>query len=105
MHICHFAFIGSENLGDEAIFETIHRDLQQLKPESITVLSMNVERTRRLVSSANTEVLRAQSLRDTVRAIRRCDLFVCGGGGIFQDQTSIYNPARYLSRIQLSSTV
>ena len=33
-----------------------------------------------------------------------CDVFVCGGGGIFQDQTSVYNPSRYLSRIQIALT-
>jgi polysaccharide pyruvyl transferase CsaB len=100
VRICQFAFIGSENLGDEAIFQTIYRDLQTLAPERISVLSMNPGRTKLLATASNTQVLSAKSITETLRAIRDCDVFVCGGGGIFQDQTSVYNPSRYLSRIE-----
>lgn len=102
MRFCSFAFIGSENLGDEAIFESVLRDLASLGPEEIGILSMNPERTRRIARDPNMRVFPARSTRATLSAIRRCDVFVCGGGGIFQDQTSIYNPSRYLSRIQMA---
>jgi len=102
MRLCLFAFIGSDNLGDEAIFQTVYRDLQSLQPEALTVLSMDPVRTRVIANAENTQVLSARSTRDTLSAISRSDLLVCGGGGIFQDQTSIYNPSRYLARIQLA---
>jgi polysaccharide pyruvyl transferase CsaB len=105
MRICQFAFIGSDNLGDEAIFETIHRDLQTLHPAQITILSMNPARTAAIASAENTSVRDARSVRDTFQAIRESDVLVCGGGGLFQDQTSLYNPSRYLSRIQLAHTL
>ena len=35
VHLCLFAFIGSDNVGDEAIFQTIYRDRQSLRPEAI----------------------------------------------------------------------
>jgi polysaccharide pyruvyl transferase CsaB len=102
MRFCLFAFIGSENLGDEAIFESVLRDLASLGPEEIGILSMNPARTRRIAREDNMRVLAARSTRATLSAVRRCDVFVCGGGGIFQDQTSIYNPSRYLARIQMA---
>lgn len=103
MRICQFAYIGSGNLGDEALFETIYRDLQSLRPERHVVLSVNPERTRRSVFNDETSVLSSGSMIDMVRAIRGCDLFVCGGGGLFQDHTSVYNPMRYLAPIEAAS--
>jgi polysaccharide pyruvyl transferase WcaK-like protein len=103
MRVCQFAFIGSENVGDEALFETIYRDLQTLRPEQHTILSINPERTRRRISTERTSVLSSNSVIDTIRAIRACDLFVCGGGGLFQDHTSIYNPMRYLAPIEAAN--
>ncbi len=102
MRLCLFAFIGSDNLGDEAIFQTVYRDLQELRPEALTVMSMNPKRTRAIADAPNTRVVAAGLWRETLSAIRECDVLVCGGGGIFQDQTSIYNPSRYLARIQLA---
>lgn len=99
LRVCQFAFIGSDNLGDEAIFEAVHSAIQSFDPERVTVLSMSPERTRRLALKPNTRVLSARSLVDTLQAIRDSDVFVCGGGGLFQDHTSIYNPLRYLSRV------
>jgi polysaccharide pyruvyl transferase WcaK-like protein len=102
VRLCLFAFIGSDNLGDEAIFQTVYRDLQGLAPETLTVMSMDPERTRAIAAAPNARVVPAGFSRDTLSAIRHCDVLVCGGGGIFQDQTSIYNPSRYLARIQLA---
>jgi polysaccharide pyruvyl transferase WcaK-like protein len=102
VRLCLFAFIGSDNLGDEAIFQTVYRDLQSLAPETITVMSMNPERTRAIASEANARVVDARSSGGTLSALRQCDVLVCGGGGLFQDQTSVYNPSRYLARIQLA---
>lgn len=102
MRLCLFAFIGSDNLGDEAIFQTVYRDLQSLSPSELTVLSQNPAKTRSLVRDANVRVVSARLARESLSAIRGCDVFVCGGGGIFQDQTSIYNPVRYLSRLQVA---
>src|SRR5688572_22272025 len=103
MRICQFAYIGSGNIGDEALFETIYRDLQSFQPERHVVLSVNPERTRRSVFNDETTVLSSHSIIDTIRAIRACDLFVCGGGGLFQDHTSVYNPMRYLAPIEAAS--
>ena len=105
VHLCLFAFIGSDNVGDEAIFQTIYRDLQSLRPEAISILSMNPARTRAIAKSANVQVVPARLGRESLTALYGCDVFVCGGGGIFQDQTSVYNPSRYLSRIQIALTL
>ncbi|MEY4547849.1 MAG: hypothetical protein RL685_4044, partial [Pseudomonadota bacterium] len=99
MQLCLFAFIGSDNLGDEAIFEVVYASLQSLRPERLTILSMNPARTRRIATAANVRVLHARSPLDTARAISSSDLLVVGGGGMFHDHSSIYNPLRYLSRV------
>jgi polysaccharide pyruvyl transferase WcaK-like protein len=104
VHLCLFAFIGSDNVGDEAIFQTIYRDLQSLRPETISILSMNPARTRAIARSANVRVVPARFGPESLAALHGCDVFVCGGGGIFQDQTSVYNPSRYPFASGSSST-
>ncbi|MEY2933861.1 MAG: hypothetical protein RL033_4610 [Pseudomonadota bacterium] len=102
MRLCLFAFIGSDNLGDEAIFEVVYGALQSLRPERLTILSLNPERTLRIATAPNVRVMNTSSPRDTARAIGSSDALVVGGGGMFHDHSSIYNPLWYLSRVQLA---
>lgn len=80
------AFIGSKNLGDEAIFRSILDNIES-KKEDITVLTVNEEKTREF--EVNT--LYAKSIKSIIKGIRSCDVMLLGGGGIIQDQSSILN--------------
>lgn len=80
------AFIGSRNLGDEAIFTSILSQLDVDKSQ-ITALSINEDKTRKF--GVNT--LFAKRISNLLRGIRQCDVMIVGGGGIIQDQSSILN--------------
>lgn len=80
------AFIGSKNLGDEAIFKSILSNIENDK-NHITALSVNEEKTQKF----NVDTLYARSIKDNFCGIRDCDIMLIGGGGIIQDQSSILN--------------
>lgn len=80
------AFIGSRNLGDEAIFRSILSNLN-LSEYEITAASVNEEKTKKF--GVNTVFVK--DLSSLMKAIRGSDLMLVGGGGIIQDQSSILN--------------
>jgi len=92
------AFIGSRNLGDEAIFRSIITGLR-LDRSEVTALSVNEQKTREQFG-VNTRF--AKSVPQIVRAIRECDVMLVGGGGIIQDQSSILNFFLYAVQIALA---
>ncbi len=101
--ICLSAFIGSDNLGDEAIFYQIVSDLQ--KGFFINILSVNPDKTRNLIKDLNKEnfnIYRANKISQIFKAIKNSDVFICGGGGLIQDQTSVYNLLYHLSKSVLA---
>lgn len=93
---------GIRNSGDEAILKTL---LRQYGDEyDITVISKNPLYTSKMHESART----CENHRSCCNAVKNCDLFVLGGGGLLQDETTVYNVAvwlRYLSMaIRLGKT-
>lgn len=87
MKILITAFIGSDNLGDKAIFRTILREVSKPNSRQVTALSINPERTKQYGIDARY----AKSIIDIVRGIKETDVVLMGGGGIIQDQSSILN--------------
>lgn len=103
------AFIGSENLGDEAIFKAFIGQLaERLKMPRLTASSVNPDRTRSLLLRqhhkrlAEVEVAHRAWLPLT---ILRNDVCIFGGGGIIQDQSSILNLIYFLLQIQYAKLV
>jgi polysaccharide pyruvyl transferase WcaK-like protein len=92
------AFIGSRNLGDEAIFKSIINSLD-IKKAQITALSVNEEKTRLL----GIKTVLAKKFSNIKKAIQECDIMLIGGGGIIQDQTSILNFLYYAFQIWCAS--
>lgn len=85
------AWIGSHNLGDEAIAAVVIDMLERTaEVESLTVLSINPPKTQRLVAKRSTRVVQA-SFGNYIRALRRSDALLLGGGGIIQDESSALN--------------
>lgn len=80
------AFIGSRNLGDEAIFKSI---LSQIKvpKKDILALCVNEEKTKK--QGVNT--LYSNSIPNLIKGIKNADAVLMGGGGIIQDQSSLLN--------------
>jgi polysaccharide pyruvyl transferase CsaB len=93
-------WIGSQNLGDEAIFSSLIQSVQKL-PVKITAFSINETETRKMhrINTAPFEIL--PDTTRFIKAITECDIMLVGGGGILQDQTSVFNVFRYLYKAWL----
>lgn len=93
MKILLSAFIGSHNLGDEAIAEVVIDALEKEPDIQLSVLSVNPTKTRKLTRKS-TKVYRA-GLGNFVRRLWHGDALVLGGGGIIQDESSVINMIYY----------
>lgn len=86
-------YYGFGNLGDEAILEEIVAELTRLvEPESIVILSQNPE------STARTYAVRAVNrwnLKELAALFGKAKLFVSGGGGLYQDTSSVRSIVYY----------
>ncbi len=93
-------YYGFQNAGDEAILYALIRGLESCRPGiGITVLSADPGHT------AGTYGVRAVPRTDpraVLGALRACDLFVSGGGGLLQDVTSLASLQYYLGLIALA---
>lgn len=82
---------GLKNSGDEAILQTI---IQQYGEEyDITVISRAPEYTRQMHPGVKVIPDEKQACQN---AIRQCDLFLLGGGGLLQDETTVFNVSVWL---------
>jgi polysaccharide pyruvyl transferase CsaB len=96
---------GASNLGDEAILDGILALVKKATPANITVMSHNPEETAQahqtnfadenqlktvhLLPAGFRSFWRAltkKGLLETLRAIKNCDIFILGGGGLFTDE-------------------
>lgn len=90
------AFIGSRNLGDEAIFRTILHNISHDR-DAITALSINEAKTKKL----GVKTIFAKRIGNIRKGILQSDLVLIGGGGIIQDQSSILNFFYYALQLWL----
>ncbi len=90
MNIVIHCAAGLGNLGDEALLMSFLQRFGQMG--NITVLCINADKARKYAMYDN-------CLNDTDgrcrKIVRECDVFVLGGGALFQDETSIYNIYRW----------
>ncbi|AHB42151.1 CsaB protein [Candidatus Saccharibacteria bacterium RAAC3_TM7_1] len=91
------AFIGSDNLGDEAIFESILANVDFGQAE-VSALSVSPKATQ----AKGVKAIYAKNLIKVYRAIKHADIVVMGGGGIIQDQSSILNIFYYLYQLYIA---
>ncbi len=77
---------GRDNTGDDAILEGIVQEIRQVDPDAdITVLSRNPKRTRK---THGVEAVHLFHPFGVLRAARRVELFLSGGGNLIQNVTS-----------------
>ena len=92
-------YYGFNNLGDDAVLAATTAALRACRPDiEIAVLSREPETAR---SDGIERVPRARPAA-LVRALRACDLFLSGGGSLFQDATSWRSPWYYLGVLALA---
>jgi len=86
------AFIGSANLGDNAIFVAISQHLLSNKTISLSAFTSNIRRHTHMEPVRFIQTINPIRI---ISEIARCDLLVIGGGGIIQDETTAYNLIRH----------
>ncbi len=87
-------YYGFGNSGDEAILKSIVRDFKNYNSNiKITALSNNAGRTS---EEYDINAINRVNLIDIFREIKKCDLFISGGGSLLQDQTSTRSLLYYL---------
>lgn len=76
-------YYGFDNIGDEAILSAIH---QLLEPHGVelTVLSSQVPHT---LTGKTLPAIARLNLPQIIKELKKTDLFISGGGGLFQDVT------------------
>ena len=91
-------YYGFGNAGDDAILEAIQQAIHQASDEvAVTVLSNDPEMTQRVY---HMDALPRFQLLPVIRALRRCDVLLSGGGSLLQDRTSTRSLLYYLSVIR-----
>jgi len=93
-------YYGFGNLGDEAILESIIRELEKsVSKDKIVVLSNDPEKHRKTYGVAAVTRWKLASL---LELLPRTKLFISGGGGLFQDTNSPGSTIYYGGQIALA---
>jgi polysaccharide pyruvyl transferase CsaB len=90
-----------ENIGDRAILLATCEELKRLDPlVRISIVSGDPDRDRSFFG-VHAIPRGARGLLDLAKAARRSDLVLCGGGGLFQDDTSLIKMPYWALRLAL----
>lgn len=93
-------YYGFDNIGDESILRTLVTSLRERIPDcSLTVLSHDPAATR---EKYGVEAVARMSPTAILRAVRRCDMLISGGGSLLQDVTSSKSLHYYLAIIRFA---
>lgn len=93
-------YYGFNNIGDESILRTVIDNLREkLGDVGITVLSHDPAQTR---EKYGVQAEPRMDLKSILRAVRRCDLLLSGGGSLLQDATSARSILYYLFILRLA---
>ncbi|MBQ3758775.1 MAG: polysaccharide pyruvyl transferase family protein, partial [Synergistaceae bacterium] len=81
-------YYGFGNLGDELLLEACINILNEcgIERNRVVVLSNDPDRTAR---EFRVDAVNRWSLREIVRTFRKSERLIFGGGGIFQDSSSV----------------
>lgn len=94
-------YYGFGNLGDELLLRACIKILNErgIEKEKITVLSNNPEETRK---NFNVKAVNRWKISEVIKALRKSDFLILGGGGLFQDSTSIKSCFYYWAIVRLA---
>ena len=99
-HILMSGYYGFHNAGDDAILNAIYRNLMNLDGNlQVRVLIKDPESASKIYDYDMVDRFRVFSL---LKAIRRCDLLISGGGSLLQDRTSTKSIMYYLTIMNLA---
>jgi polysaccharide pyruvyl transferase CsaB len=84
-HVAISGSYGGMNLGDEAILESILRELRTVCDSDVVIFSFNPKDTERR-HKVRAVPIREMNKDEIINELRKVDLFVLGGGGILYDE-------------------
>jgi len=97
-------YYGFGNTGDEAVLAGILSSLAEVSLDAeCTVLSANPAHTIAVHKAAC--AVHRYDLRGVIAALKKCDLFISGGGSLVQDATSLRSAFYYLAMLKLARTM
>jgi polysaccharide pyruvyl transferase CsaB len=104
MHFFLSGYYGYGNAGDEAVLAAILEALQAQKPDArFTIASGDPAATKaRFGNEYSLDAVPRQGPRELAGAIKRCDVFISGGGSLLQDVTSLRNIVYYTSLMRFA---
>lgn len=91
-------YYGFDNLGDELILKVLVDELKAHQVE-ITVLSQNPQKT---AAQYGVQAIKRTNVLDIIDALAQTNLFISGGGGLFQDATGPMSAIYYGGLIRLA---
>ena len=95
-------YFGYANAGDEAVLAAMLAHLRLLDSlSSFTATSGDPAGTRKMHGIG---AIGRQNPRELLKAIRRCDVFLSGGGSLVQDVTSVRNAVYYTTLLRTAKT-
>lgn len=90
-------YYGFNNLGDEAILETMIRSISRMEEKiELTVLTASPEKTER---DLGIKTVHRSNLLSVIKAVMETDVLISGGGSLLQDTTSKRSIHYYLAII------
>lgn len=93
-------YYGYQNSGDDAILHAICHDIEELSQEAeVMVLSHQPKMTE---MEYKVKALDRFSFKSVINAMKKCDIFLMGGGNLLQDGTSSRSLYYYLGLIVLA---
>lgn len=93
-------YFGFANAGDEAVLSAMIGALREQRSDAtFCATSGDVAATRAL---HNCQAVGRQKPRELMEAIKRCDVFLSGGGSLLQDVTSVRNVVYYTGVLRMA---
>lgn len=91
LRILAIGWYGADNVGDELLLLTLNQWVREFGGE-LTAISVNPKRT---IATAGIAAVGFSDLPAIARVLMETDLFIMGGGGIFQDYSDFHVSALY----------
>lgn len=95
-------YYGFGNLGDELLLDAVVKMLEEndINKEKIIIFSGNPEQTEARLGICS---VNRWNISDVFSSLRESETFLLGGGGLFQDVTSIKTPVYYWGLVKLAT--
>lgn len=87
--VCLIGYYGARNLGDDLLLKATIQVLNEINNFDIFILGHNLVELKNIYSKPQFTVLSKFNLIDLFKAFYNCQVFIFGGGSLFQDASSL----------------